>query len=147
MDLLSKILVAILASLISLAISALPEIIRRFLGAFVMAILIAPSCWCIITGSVQMNFEEVVTQGEIGVPILFVFVFLFVFFGADYLKKRREKHLIQHQFAVAKELIQGRQYQKAQAILSTISDPKARQWEASLNRLIPHDPDFLRQLE
>ena len=85
------------------------------------------------------------------VPALFIVLFMLVLWSLEsvekYIKGKLKKRHIRHQFAVVKELIQGRQYQKAQAILSTMSDPKARQWEVKLSRLIPRDPDFLRQLE
>ena len=87
----------------------------------------------------------------IAIPAVFFFIFLLIFRGLGeiekYLKDGFKQRQIQHQFALAKSLIRAHQYEKAQAVLSTINEPKARQWEAKLRPLIPRDPDFLRQLQ
>lgn len=37
----------------------------------------------------------------------------------------------------AKELIQAKQYTEARAILKTVDHPKAREWEAQLDKVAP----------
>ncbi len=104
---------------------------------------------------IRLDFGLAILLTLIGVfiviPAIFIILLTLILWGLEvvekYIQGKLKKRHIRHQFANAKALIRKQQYQEAQAILSTMSDPKARQWETKLSRLIPHDPDFLRQLE
>ncbi|MBI1279674.1 MAG: hypothetical protein GC179_16215 [Anaerolineaceae bacterium] len=86
----------------------------------------------------------------VGIPLLYIAILILSFRSlkyaknliANFLKNRRTRR----QFIVARKFIHHRQYQKAQTVLSKMSDPRARQWETKLSQLMQHNPNGLRPL-
>jgi hypothetical protein len=137
----------IIGFLLAKIIARLPAKIQLFLASCLLASIGAPSAWILFISIFKPTFADAVGQTAIGIQVLFVVILVTAFFGINHFQVRRKQQLIQAQFRLATDLIRGYQFQRALGILATINDPLAREWEAVLNDMIRHDPEFLQHLE
>ncbi len=146
-EILGRILMDLLASLIAKGVGLLPPKVQRILGALLLTLLIAPTCWCLTISTLQLNLEDALSHGEITLLLSSIITFLLIYFIFGSVQNRRDKHDIQNQFTVVRDLLRERRYEQAKAVLATINHPKTRQWEAKLRDITPNEPDFLQQLQ
>lgn len=125
----------------------LPPKVRLLIGSFITAVVLGTISGLMIVSTQRYSFEEGLNQASVVIPVLIILIFLVTFFGMWYLQTQGEKHRIQDQFVIARDLIRGQHYEQAKAVLRTINHPKALQWEAKLRDMTQNEPDFLQQLQ
>ena len=126
---------------------------RAFLFALVLTVVIHALVYFVIERSSETEGIGFVVIGVFifSLPASYLILYSLAFHKfQDFAAQRKmsqQKAQIRHEFETARRLIGERRYGEARAILARIRHPKAREWEAGLNRIAPPEPDFLRQLE
>lgn len=146
-EILGRILMEIIAALIGKGVSLLPPKVQRILGALLLTLLIAPTCWCLTVSAIQLNFDDVLSNGLVTLLLSSIITFLLIYFVSGSLQNRRERRQVQDQFAAVRDLLREHRDTQALEMLATIDHPKARKWEAQLRDQRQSDPDFLQQLQ
>jgi hypothetical protein len=150
MDLICDLIFSPLAALVAAGIfHRLPPKGRLLIASFVSAIIAGPILWFILLSpnEIHLDLEEFLKHALIENLMLGTALLVAIFAAVSYFQDRHEKHHIQDQFVIVKDLIRGHHYEQAKAVLATINHPKAREWEAKLHDQSLQDSDLLKQLQ